>query len=49
MEALGRMLDKTINEGCMSRSHMLGFSVGNLGGRSLAVSHLLFADDTNFL
>ena len=41
MEALGRMLDKAVHEG-----HMLGFSVGNLGGRSLAVSHLLFADDT---
>ena len=35
------MLDKAINEGRMS-----GFSVGNLGGRSLAVSHLLFANDT---
>ena len=41
MEALGRMLDKAVHEG-----HMLGFSVGNLEGRSLAVSHLLFADDT---
>ena len=25
---------------------MSGFSVGNLEGRSMAVSHLLFADDT---
>ena len=41
MEALGRMLDKAVHEGCMS-----GFSVGNLEGRSMAVSHLLFADDT---
>ena len=41
MEALGRMLDKAVNEGHMSR-----FSVGNLEGRSLAVSHLPFADDT---
>ena len=41
MEALGRMLDKAIHEG-----HMLGFSVGNLEGRSMVVSHLLFADDT---
>ena len=41
MEALGRMLDKSVHEG-----HMLGFSVGNLEGRSLAVSHLLSADDT---
>ena len=44
MEALGRMLDKAVHEG-----HMLGFSVGNLEGRSLAVSHLLFVDDSNFL
>ena len=41
MEALGRMLDKAIHEG-----HMLGFSVGNLEGRSMVVSHLLFADVT---
>ena len=41
LEALGRMLDKAVHEGRMS-----GFSVGNLEGRSLAVSHLLFADDT---
>ena len=40
MEALGRMLDKAVHEGRMS-----GFSVSNLEGRSLAVSHLLFADD----
>ena len=40
MEALGRMLDKAIHEGRMS-----GFSMGNLKGRSLAVSHLLFVDD----
>ena len=41
MEALGRMLDKAVLEG-----RMLGFSVGNLEGRSMVVSHLLFADDT---
>ena len=34
------MLDKAVLEG-----RMLGFSVGNLEGRSMAVSHLLFADD----
>lgn len=33
---LGRMLDKAINEGCLS-----SFKVGNLQGRSLVVSHLL--------
>ena len=41
MEALGRMLDKAVHEG-----HMLGFSVGNLEGRSLAVSNLLLGEDT---
>ena len=41
MDALGRMLDKAVLEGCM-----FGFSVGNLEGRSMAVSHLLFVDDT---
>ena len=41
MDALGRMLDKAVLEGRLSN-----FSVGNLEGRSLAVSHLLFADDT---
>ena len=41
MEAPGRMLDKAVHEGCM-----LGFRVGNLKGRSLVVSYLLFADDT---
>ena len=41
MDALGRMLDKAVLEG-----HLFGFSVGNLEGRSLTVSHLLFADDT---
>ena len=41
MKALGRMLDKAVHVGCM-----LGFNVGNLEGRSMAVSHLLFADDT---
>ena len=41
MEALGRMLDKTIHDG-----HMSGFGVGNLEGRSLAVSNLLLGEDT---
>ena len=41
MKALGRMLDKAVHVGCM-----LGFNVGNLEGRSMVVSHLLFADDT---
>ena len=41
MDAHGRMLDKAVLEG-----HLFGFSVGNLEGRSLTVSHLLFADDT---
>ena len=41
MEALGRMLDKVVHDGYMS-----GFGVGRLEGRSLAVSRLLFADDT---
>lgn len=41
MEALGRMLDKAVHEGCM-----LGSRMGDLEGRSLEVSHLLFADDT---
>ena len=41
MEALGRMLDKAIHYG-----HMSGFGVGSEEGRSLAMSHLLFANDT---
>ena len=41
MEALGRMLDKAVYDG-----HVLGFGVGSEEGRSLPVSHLLFADDT---
>ena len=41
MDAHGRMLDKAVLEGRLS-----GFSVGILEGRSLTVSHLLFADDT---
>ena len=35
------MLDKAINEGCLS-----SFKVGNLQGHSLVVSHLRFANDT---
>ena len=35
------MLDKAVHDG-----YMLGFGVGHLEGRSLEVSHLLFADDT---
>ena len=41
MEAVGRMLDKAVHEGRLS-----GFNVGASAGRSLIVSHLLFADDT---
>ena len=41
MEAIGKMLDKAVHEG-----RLLGFSVGASSGRSLMVSHLLFADDT---
>ena len=41
MEALRRMLDKVVHEG-----HMSGFGMGHLEGRSLEVSHLLFANDT---
>ena len=41
MEAVGRMLDKAVHEG-----HLLGFHVGDSTGRSLVVSHLLFAVDT---
>ena len=41
MEALGRVLDKAVHHG-----HMPGFGVGRLEGISLAVSHLLFVDDT---
>ena len=44
MEALGRMLDKAVHDGQMS-----GFGVGRLEGRSLEVSHLLFAYDTLIL
>ncbi|XP_030924757.1 uncharacterized protein LOC115951746 [Quercus lobata] len=35
------MLDKVVHEGRLS-----GFHVGNLEGRSLVVSHLLFVDNT---
>ena len=35
------MLDKAVHDG-----HMSSFGVGRLEGRSLEVSHLLFADDT---
>ena len=41
MEAIGKMLDKAVHEGCLS-----GFNVGVSAGRSMMVSHLLFADDT---
>ena len=41
MEAIGRMLDKAVHEGRLS-----GFHVGDSAGRSLVVSHLLFADNT---
>ena len=35
------MLDKAVHEGCL-----LGFNAGASDGRSLMVSHLLFANDT---
>ena len=41
MEAIGRMLNKAVHEGCLS-----GFHVGDSAGRSLVIFHLLFADDT---
>ena len=41
MEAVSRKLDKAVHEGCLS-----GFNAGASVGRSLMVSHLLFADDT---
>ena len=41
MEAASRMLNKAVYEGRLS-----GFSVRASSGRSLMVSHLLFADDT---
>ena len=41
MEAVSRMLDKAVLEGRLS-----GFNAGASAGRSLMVSHLLFADDT---
>ena len=39
MDALGRMLDKAVHKG-----HMSGFHVGDLEGRPLVVSDLLFVD-----
>ena len=44
MEALSRMLD----EAAISRQFS-SFSVGNIVGNSVMVSHLLFVDDTYFL
>ena len=41
MEAIGKMLDKAVQEGRLS-----GFNVGVSAERSMLVSHLLFADDT---
>ena len=41
MEAAGRILNKAVHEG-----HLSGFSVGASTGRSLMVSHCLFADNT---
>ena len=44
MDVVARMLDKVVSEGRMS-----GFRVGDLEGRSLVVSHLLFANDNVIL
>ena len=44
MEALSCMLDVAAFTGKFS-----GFSVGSTAGPSVMVSHLLFADDTDFL
>ena len=41
MEAIGKMLDKAVQEGRLS-----GFNVGVSAERSMLVSHLLFANDT---
>jgi hypothetical protein len=41
MEALSRMLTATMDHGLLT-----GFSVGSRNHEALAVSHLLFADDT---
>ena len=41
MEAIGRMLDKAVHEGCLS-----GFHVSDSAGGSLVISHLLFTNDT---
>ena len=42
MEAVGRMLNKAVHEGCLS-----GFNVGVFASRSLMVSHLLIFCDAN--
>ena len=44
MEALSRMLDVVASDGQFS-----GFFVGSTAGSLVMVSHLLFADDTDFL
>ena len=44
MEALSRLLDVAASAGQFS-----GFSVGSTAGSSVMVSHLSFADDTDFL
>ena len=41
MEAIGKMLDKAVQDGRLS-----GFNVGVSAERSMLVSHLLFTDDT---
>ena len=41
MEALGRMISATVNEGLL-----FGFSMGTENGGGIAIPHLLFADDT---
>jgi hypothetical protein len=44
MEALSRLMDKAVSENLLER-----FAVNNYNRPDLKISHLLFADDTDFL
>jgi hypothetical protein len=44
MEALSRMMDKTVKGGVLA-----GFALDNSGRNELCISHLFFADDTLIL